>query len=305
MLQPEPTNGPVDTATLVDEFLDDWSGLADATRASYRWALERLASACPDLPQTRRELRPVFDMLKPNGEPLQPESQRHLRRVLRIFYRWVADAYGLPNAAAQLRPIAPDAPPIRWLRQYEIDHLLDVAGGVDRITRDYSVKENRDRALVATLANTGARVGEIAALKPADIQPGKLSVRGKTGYRALTISPNVEDLIRRQVSGGVVWASMRGGALTCSGIQLIVGRLIRKAGVQGHRLGPHTLRHSFATNFVLKSLNEGRDGDIDYLRFLMGHKRREQTLRYVQVAEEEVAASAHAKFAPFADRGPL
>ena len=95
--------------------------------------------------------------------------------------------------------------------------------GVDRITRDYSVKQNRDRALVATLANTGARVGEIAALKPADIQPGKLSVRGKTGYRALTISPNVEDLIRRQVSGGVVWASMRGGELTCSGIQLIVG----------------------------------------------------------------------------------
>ena len=140
MLQAEPIIGPVDTAALVDEFLDNWSGLAAATRASYRWALERLASAWPELPQTRRELRPVFDMLKPNGEPLQPESQRHLRRVLRLFYRWCSNAYGLPNAAEQLRPIAPDAPPIRWLRQDEIDHLLDVAGGVDRITRDYPVK---------------------------------------------------------------------------------------------------------------------------------------------------------------------
>ena len=305
MLQSERYTGSLDSAALVDEFLDDCSGLADATKASYRWALERLVSECPELPQTRRGLRPVFDMPKPNGEPLQPESQRHLRRVLRIFYRWCWNEYALPNAAEQLRPIAPNAPPIRWLSEHEIDHLLAVAGGVDRITRDYSVKQNRDRALVATLANTGARVGEIAALKPADIQPGKLSVRGKTGYRALTISPNVEDLIRRQVSGGIVWASMRGGELTCSGIQLIVGRLIRKAGVKGHRLGPHTLRHSFATNFVLKSLNEGRDGDIDHLRFLMGHKRRDQTLRYVQVAEEEVAAQAHAKFAPFADRGLL
>ena len=305
MLRPDAYAAAPDTGALVAEFLEDCSGLADATLSSYRWGLQRMVSVCPELPQTRRDLRPVFDMPKPNGEPLQPESQRHLRRVLNVFYRWCSEEYDLPNAAQMLRPIAPNSPPIRWLRQHEIDHLLAVAGGVDRITRDYSVKQNRDRALVATLANTGARVGEIAALKPADITPGQLLVKGKTGYRSLTISPNVEELIRRQVAGGIVWPSMRGGALTCSGIQLIVGRLIRQAGVKGHRLGCHSLRHSFATNFVLKSLNEGRDGDIDHLRFLMGHTSRAMTIKYIQVAEGEVAAQAHAKFAPFADRGPL
>ena len=145
MLQPEPVNGPVGTAALVDEFLDDCDGLTPASRASYAWALNRLVSECPTLPQTRRELRPAFDAPKPDGEPLQPESQRHLRRVLRIFYRWCSDEYSVPNAAATLRPIAPDAPPVRWLREPEIQRLVAVAGGVDVITGYYSLKHTETK----------------------------------------------------------------------------------------------------------------------------------------------------------------
>ncbi|MCY4416099.1 MAG: hypothetical protein OXE87_07300 [Chloroflexi bacterium] len=137
MAQPEPYADPLDTAELVDEFLvdeflADCAGLSTSTRSNYRWALDRLIAHCPTLPQTRRELAPVFETPKANGDPLQTESKRQLRKVLRIFHAWCMDDYDVANAAAGLRAIPPDAPPIRWLRDHEIDRLLQEAGGKSR-----------------------------------------------------------------------------------------------------------------------------------------------------------------------------
>ena len=71
MLRIEPYAGPLDTAELVDEFLDDcrWRGLRQPTLVGYRWALERLISQCQELPTTPRELAAALD---------DPSTQSHL-----------------------------------------------------------------------------------------------------------------------------------------------------------------------------------------------------------------------------------
>lgn len=291
MVQPEAVR--LVSADLAAEFLEDceFRRLAVATRANYRWALNRLVDHCHLLPLTPRELRPVLEC-----PDLATESRRQLVNVLRIFYAWCEEEYAVPNPASRIAKDRPDAPPVRWFRTDEILRLVEVAGGFKHFTGCKDIKPTRDIAMVATLANTGLRIGELASLKGADVHPGRLQVSGKTGAREVPVSPNVEELIRRlaSVSEGVMWPSMKGGSLTRRGIQLIVARLIRKAGLTGHRCGPHTLRHSFGTNFVLNG------GDVDDLRYILGHKKLEQTYRYVHLAKAERAAEAHARHAPLA-----
>ena len=106
MLQSKPSSRPVSTGLLVDEFLDDCSGLADATRASYRWALERLVSECPELPQTRRRAQTGIRYAQAQrGTPAAPESQclfaPSTARLLPLVLRRVRPSERGANVAAE------------------------------------------------------------------------------------------------------------------------------------------------------------------------------------------------------------
>ena len=283
MLQVEPYTGPRDTVELVDDFLDDcrWRGLTRATLHNYRWALDRLIAEFQDLPLTPRELAPVLD-----DDNLAQESRRQLLNVMRMFYRWCNREYGAPNPAERLGRIPRHRTLPRVLTGEEIHRLVDVsgepAGGVDGVSGDKHIKNLRNRTLVLTALDTGLRLAEIASLQLGDLQDGWLHVTGKVGERQVPVSPEVLGLIWNQVSGGDVWPSTRGGNLTRGGIQLILSRLIRDAGIHrtrpGQRIGPHCLRHTFATWYIR------RGGKVAVLKEILGHDKIESTMLYVTLA---------------------
>ena len=255
MLRTEPYTGPTDTVELVDEFLSDcrWRGCAPKTLDVYRWALDKLISEFQDLPLLPRELAPVLD-----DPSLAQESRRQLLKVFRFFYRWCGREYGAPNPAELLGRIPKHRTLPRVLTDDEMNRLVDVASAPDDEVENLSggkvLKHHRDKALVLTALDTGLRLGEITGLQVADLQDGWLQVNGKTGERQVPVSPEVLDLIWNQVSGDDVWPSMKGGRLTRRGVQLILSRLIEDAGIKrtrpGQRIGPHCLRHTFATWYI-------------------------------------------------------
>ena len=189
----------------------------------------------------------------------------------------------------------------RVLTGEEVHRLVDLAGGVDDgFTGCKVIKNHRDRALVLTALDTGLRLGEIAGLQVADLQDGWLQVNGKTGERQVPVSPEVLDVIWGQVSGDDVWPSVKGGRLTRVGIQLILSGLIRNAGIQrtrsGQRIGPHCLRHTFATWYIR------RGGKVAVLKEILGHDKIETTMLYVTLAGLDVSAD-HAKYSPIGQLG--
>jgi integrase/recombinase XerC len=56
----------------------------------------------------------------------------------------------------------------------------------------------------------------------------------------------------------------------------IVQKYLKLAGINKGKYGPHLLRHTFATRFVMKG------GDALWLQTVMGHERLETTQRYIK-----------------------
>jgi integrase/recombinase XerD len=71
----------------------------------------------------------------------------------------------------------------------------------------------------------------------------------------------------------------------------LILRYGRAAGIEGVRLSPHTLRHTFAVLYVRNG------GDSFSLQEILGHSTLEMTRQYVNLARRDVAEQ-HKKFSP-------
>ena len=69
---------------------------------------------------------------------------------------------------------------------------------------------------------------------------------------------------------------------------------MRNAAFEPHKIGPHTMRHTFGTQYILKR------GDVFSLQRIMGHRRLETTMIYANMSTE-IVARQHRKFSPVAD----
>lgn len=175
------------------------------------------------------------------------------------------------------------------------DHLaalLDGAGTLDAAARR---RPGQRRALVATLAFAGLRIGELLALtwRDVDLARGTITVRrSKTdaGERVVDILPVLRDeldgyrsRLGRVDPNGWVFATSTGGQLSYSAVRnrtLAPAVAIADQALAEHESGPltsgltpHSLRRTFAS--ILVALGE----DPAYVMAQMGHTDPTLTLR--------------------------
>ena len=263
------------TSSLVDEFLQECvvRGLSHHTIEQYKWALKRLQGVSDVLPATRQEILPA--MADPS---LSRESRRDLLKCLRRFCGWAHKSYGLPNAAKHIDSVPRQSTLPRILTNEEIGRLLD------------ATKCPRDRALIVLVLDTGLRLAEVANLRPGHIKDRTLSVNGKVGQRQVPISPEIRDRLIELTNEGHIWTGRR-GPLTREGVLQVYRRLFRRAGIDGPKAGPHTLRHTFGTAYIRAG------GGVRQLQSILGHQRIETTMIYVHLAGQDVEAD-HALHSP-------
>ena len=72
--------------------------------------------------------------------------------------------------------------------------------------------------------------------------------------------------------------------LTVFGLENLVRRLGKWAEIKGVRCSPHTMRHTFAVNYLLQVC-----GDIFKLSLLMGHEKVETTQIYLKTVQSQQA----------------
>jgi site-specific recombinase XerD len=167
----------------------------------------------------------------------------------------------------------------------------------------------RNVALIMVLVDTGLRVSELMGLKVGDVDrgEGELLVTGKgnkkrrvymgsTARRALWryFETDRRTALTDEPLFVSVGGTKHGAALSHTGVHGIVTKAGAAAGVTGIRCSPHTLRHTFAVNFLRGG------GNLFELQQLMGHTDLTVLRRYVALAEADLA-QAHRNASP-ADR---
>jgi integrase/recombinase XerC len=215
------------------------------------------------------------------------------RRVgaIHTFYRWAADAGRIEHDPSLLlgRPkVANRLPTV--LRVGEAAALMDAPAPADADDPVAVAVRLRDEAILELLYGSGLRVSEVTTLttEGLDLEGGRVHVVGKgSKERRVPLSEDAVRALRRWLAAGrPVLATQPTEALFVNRKRKPMGPRDVRAMVDGYagdllpgrRVGPHTLRHSFATHLL-----EG-GADIRAVQELLGHSSVATTQRYTHVS---------------------
>lgn len=158
----------------------------------------------------------------------------------------------------------------------------------------------RDRAMLAFLADSGARLGGVIGLTLDNLDLERcFAIVTEKGRRSRRVNFTrytarlIEQWLQQRESGDDhVFVGIRSGRrLTDSGVNQILKRLKRKAQVTG-RVNPHSFRHAFAREYVLNG------GDVVTLAKQLGHADINTTAAYYAIFTESELATLHEKYSP-------
>ena len=215
------------------------------------------------------------------------------RRVgaIHTFYRWAADAGRIEHDPSLLlgRPkVANRLPTV--LRVSEAAALMEAPAPDETDDPVVVAVRLRDEAILELLYGSGLRVSEVTTLTTAglDLEGGRVHVVGKgSKERRVPLSEDAVDALRTWLAEGrPVLATQPTEALFVNRKRKPMSPRDVRAMVDGYagdllpgrRVGPHTLRHSFATHLL-----EG-GADIRAVQELLGHSSVATTQRYTHVS---------------------
>ena len=157
-----------------------------------------------------------------------------------------------------------------YLKPEEIDRMLDKA------------EKFRDYLIIRLLWKTGLRVSEFVNMEVnwIDFDEKMITVFGK-GRKWRTTPIDRESLMHLKrylkdegIDGGKIFNITRQRAFQ------IIRKIAKEAGLK-KKIHPHTLRHSYAINYLMKR------GNIRNLQLNLGHSNLNTTAQYLQVTAQD------------------
>jgi len=236
---------------------------------------------------------------KHKGKPLKKITQNYYLIALRALLSYFSDKdiISIPADKIKLPKDARAERTIKFLNLEQIEKLLLAPDTKNKIGL-------RDRAILETFFSTGLRVSELVALNRdqfvniKDKKDLEISIIGK-GDRTRTVyfSERALRWIKkyleiRKDNEKALFINYRGknpvSRLTRRSIERIVKRYAIKAGIPVFTT-PHTIRHSFATDLLIKGV------DLRTVQEFLGHRSITSTQIYTHVTSKRLL-DIHRKF---------
>ena len=219
---------------------------------------------------------------------LKRQTQNYFLVALRSFLRYLV-RQSIPSLSPDMVELGKNRDRIiKFLSPEELKRLFEAVNPKDEIGL-------RDRTILEVLFSTGLRVSELVSLnrEQANIQSGEFGVIGKGGKaRVVFLSKHAKEwlnlyLTKRsdpyrplyiRYSGpkgkeGLTDEKLR---LSVRSVERMIDKYRKKAGIL-FRIGPHILRHSYATDL----LQHG--ADLRSVQEMLGHKNIATTQIYTHV----------------------
>lgn len=195
---------------------------------------------------------------------------------LRVVADYMA-LLGLPSIKAALIPIP--------RREATVPTFLTPSEVEAMIACSYSL---RNAFTISLLYSSGIRLSELIQLNRGQIVDRQFTVIGKGNKpRLCFIDERTEHLMehylrtREDRADALIISAQNKARMTPTNVQLLVRNSAARAGIT-KKVTPHTLRHSFATNFLRNN------GNMRYLSTMLGHASLDTTMMYAHVVDNDL-----------------
>ena len=196
-----------------------------------------------------------------NQTDLSEETKKTFKVMLRKFYRFIRGITRKGQYPPEVEWISIAIPnnhkklPEELLTEEEILKIIQNCGTL------------RNRALIATLGESGCRVGEIGSMKIKHVSfeeyGARITVGGKTGMRKILVinsAPYLQEWINQHPTNenpeSYLWCGNKTEAISYARICSILKIAVKKAEIK-KRVYPHLFRHSRATLLANKMSDSG------------------------------------------------
>jgi len=219
-------------------------------------------------------------------------------RTLKAFFSWATrEAYLNSNP---MKMISVPKAPVKIVNTLELDQIHRLTDMCQRTNGN----SQRNQIVILMLLDSGLRVSELVNIEIEDVNlpEGHIKIRHAKGARErfVPIGSVVQKYLwkyinmhRRPMTDRIMrlFLSESGLPLTRSGIQQMLRRYGKQAGINGVRCSPHTFRHTFAKNYLLNG------GDIFSLQKILGHSSLASVRMYLNLVAADVKKQ-HRRFSP-------
>ena|GEM_PF-276918 len=241
-------------------------------------------------------------------ETCKPHSIFDFYRCIKRFFNYLVQEKNIE--ASPMTSMRPPKIPEKIITPFKAVHIKRLLAQCDLFDNRFEI--TRNKAIILTFLDSGLRLAELANIQLNDIDEDNeiIKVVGKGAKeRLIRICPKVLKaichyiIIRNKTYPNSrdqdLWVGKEGKGLSKAGIQKMVIRLGKLAGVEGVRCSPHTFRHTFGTLFAENACDLDKPGTgRQELQTLLGHKTSIMTDHYTASAKTRLALLAHAKYSP-------
>ncbi len=232
------------------------------------------------------------------AETLKKKTQNYYLIALRSFLKYMVrrGVPSLPPERIELAKVAERQ--IDLISMEELNRLL----AAPLQTKEITVKELRDKAMIELFFSTGLRVSELCSLnRDLDINKDEFSIRGKgEKIRVVFISDAARKAVKDYfamrkdmdeamfIQFGKNSKNREELRLTPRSVERIIKFYAIKAGIS-KKVTPHVVRHSFATDLL------SNGADLRSVQALLGHAHIGTTQIYTHVTDKHLK-DIHKKF---------
>lgn len=203
----------------------------------------------------------------------RPNSVRVYILRLRAVLRY-CNLRDIPAIKSELVPVPKrEATVPVFLTEQEVTRMIECSTSV------------RNAFVISLLYSSGIRLSELIALNRGQIVDRRFTVIGKGRKPRLCFIDQRTELLmnmylasRKDNHEALIVSNEYKRRMTATNIQLLVRNSASKACLN-KKVSPHTLRHSFATNFLKNN------GNMRYLSAMLGHASLDTTMMYAHVVD--------------------
>lgn len=237
--------------------------LSKYTARNVKVTMERLADMFEEYPQSRVEINEFLNSL----DGLSDISVRTRLSHLKMVGEFMENNYGLDN-------------PTKGVEKIRIKKRQRRIFTADEIMRIFQACASEfELVLCMTLFDTPCRIGELAGMNVDDIGDGFVVLNGKTGERKYRLDERLSEKIKSMANGDKY---PFGGVARVNALKARIGRICKRAGLEGKKLSAHTFRHSAGTLVAMQTKN------VLMVQELLQHDRIGTSQEYIHIAQGEM-----------------